>query len=90
MILIEKPNVAETVSCNLTTLDDNIPEDYICKICQKPGHFIRNCPQKKKSQETPPEGYTCKICNVNGHWIQNCPEKNKASRGMLLYYHLLV
>ncbi|KAI8990165.1 CwfJ C-terminus 1-domain-containing protein-like protein [Pilobolus umbonatus] len=54
------------------------PADYICKICNTPGHFLKDCPQKVPSRvdHHPPEGYVCNICKSPGHWIKNCPSKH--------------
>ncbi|KAG0242454.1 hypothetical protein BGW41_004183 [Actinomortierella wolfii] len=46
------------------------PEGYICRRCNKPGHYIRDC-----TSRTPPEGYVCKICNEPGHFIADCTHK---------------
>ncbi|CAO3650997.1 unnamed protein product [Cunninghamella echinulata] len=56
----------------------SVPDNYVCKICNTPGHFIKDCPQKEKKKErTLPEHYICKICNNTGHHIEDCPQKEK-------------
>ena len=46
-------------------------ESYVCKNCGVPGHFIQNCPQKKR----PPIGYVCKNCfdSSRDHFLNECP-----------------
>ncbi|KAG2217557.1 hypothetical protein INT45_006724, partial [Circinella minor] len=54
------------------------PKGYVCKICNEPGHFLKECPQKKAKAlgpRKPADGYICKICNEPGHFIQDCPSK---------------
>ncbi|TXT04943.1 hypothetical protein VHUM_04026 [Vanrija humicola] len=55
------------------------PEDYVCKICQVPGHWIQDCPVKaqKPAQDSskPPPGYTCNICKSPDHFIRECPQR---------------
>lgn len=71
-------------------------EGYVCNICNTPGHFIKDCPQKVVKEGQPahgeqplsengvPSGYICKICNVGGHFIQDCPQKQpKPMEGQL-------
>ena len=55
------------------------PSTYVCNICRKPGHWIMDCPEKRRQPlgaGVPPSTYVCHICNKPGHWIQNCPERN--------------
>lgn len=47
---------------------DSPPENYLCRICNIPGHYVKQCPNKKV--------YICKICNESGHHIRDCPKKN--------------
>ncbi|GFZ43337.1 hypothetical protein JCM24511_01057 [Saitozyma sp. JCM 24511] len=56
------------------------PENYVCKICSIPGHWIQDCPEKAKQQEhrQPPPGYVCKICQSSEHLIRDCPNKEAA------------
>lgn len=51
------------------------PQGYKCKICNVPGHFIQDCPEKvdqppaaKKAANgaPPPETYVCRLC-VSGY-----------------------
>eukprot|EP01029_Cantina_marsupialis_P006916 TRINITY_DN17636_c0_g1_i1.p1 TRINITY_DN17636_c0_g1~~TRINITY_DN17636_c0_g1_i1.p1 ORF type:complete len:562 (+),score=188.89 TRINITY_DN17636_c0_g1_i1:175-1686(+) len=30
-----------------TKRGNSVPDDYVCKICNEPGHWIRDCPMKK-------------------------------------------
>ncbi|KAI8088900.1 CwfJ C-terminus 1-domain-containing protein-like protein [Halteromyces radiatus] len=50
-----------------------VPEGYICKKCNIPGHLISDCPQRN----VVPSGYVCKICNEPGHFIKDCPKKEE-------------
>ncbi|ORZ14777.1 CwfJ C-terminus 1-domain-containing protein-like protein [Absidia repens] len=50
-----------------------VPDNYICKRCNIPGHFIKDCQEKP----APPPNYVCKICNQPGHFIKDCPEKDQ-------------
>jgi hypothetical protein len=56
------------------------PSTYICNICNQPGHWIKNCPEKNQKKKEVPEGYICRICNQPGHWIADCPEKNQKKK----------
>ncbi|KAF9161485.1 hypothetical protein DFQ26_004506 [Actinomortierella ambigua] len=47
------------------------PPGYVCKRCNTPGHFIRDCTQAR----APPEGYVCNICKEPGHFIADCTQK---------------
>ena len=59
------------------------PMNYVCRICDIPGHWIQQCPNKwKKSQSQhvqqpskPPTYYICHKCHQRGHWIKDCPNK---------------
>ncbi|EGG00284.1 uncharacterized protein MELLADRAFT_118092 [Melampsora larici-populina 98AG31] len=51
------------------------PQNYVCKICEKPGHWIQECPSKLDPSKNLQDGYVCRICNVPGHRIQQCPMK---------------
>ncbi|KAI9207302.1 CwfJ C-terminus 1-domain-containing protein-like protein [Polychytrium aggregatum] len=56
---------------------DGPPDGYVCKICNIPGHFVKECPNRgsnNAARPPPPDTYTCNACNQKGHWIQNCPE----------------
>ena len=62
------------------------PNGYICRICNKQGHLIQNCPLKQNHNQNqqPPNNYTCKICGKPGHWIQQCPFKQTPTSSMSL------
>ncbi|KAJ3317194.1 hypothetical protein HDV06_001942 [Boothiomyces sp. JEL0866] len=49
------------------------PKGYVCKICQKEGHYINDCPNKETKKRKLREGYICKIC----HHISECPRGTK-------------
>lgn len=49
-----------------------VPTGYVCRICNEPGHWIQDCPQKGVKKE-----YVCKICGSKDHTIYECPEKGK-------------
>ena len=39
-----------------------------CRVCKKPGHWARECPNKDKPPKIP-----CPKCQRRGHWGANCP-----------------
>ncbi|KAG5221227.1 nuclear protein [Salix suchowensis] len=57
------------------------PEGYICRICNEPGHLVRDCPTKHAVGDTggrkPREGYVCRACGSEGHYIDDCPVANQ-------------
>jgi hypothetical protein len=55
------------------------PDGYECRICSKSGHWIQDCPEKKRDL---PDGYICKICSVPGHFIRDCPQAKKKDKAM--------
>lgn len=61
-----------------------LPENYICRLCNTPGHHIKDCPDaannKPSAPRLPPEGYVCKICNESGHFVKECPKKEERDR----------
>ncbi|KAG4304205.1 hypothetical protein PORY_002386 [Pneumocystis oryctolagi] len=69
---------------NRKTNYNKVPENYICKICNKTGHLIYDCPEsnirKSEKENNTPSNYICKICSQKGHWIQNCPYKDSYFR----------
>ncbi|KAG0171603.1 hypothetical protein DFQ29_008756 [Apophysomyces sp. BC1021] len=77
--------------------DSSLPENYVCKICNTPGHHIKECPQagarRERTGRAPPAGYVCRICNEPGHYLNDCPEKEvrdkerEAKRGMDCEYY---
>ncbi|KAG0346826.1 hypothetical protein BG004_000747 [Podila humilis] len=46
-----------------------LPEGYICRRCNQPGHFVKDC----TAEIAVPEGYVCNKCHQNGHFIRDCP-----------------
>lgn len=57
------------------------PQSYVCKICDKAGHWIQECPSKTELSKNPQDGYVCRICNTPGHRIQQCPMKESQPKG---------
>jgi hypothetical protein len=57
-----------------TATGNEPPPGYVCKRCNVPGHFVRDCPQAKNASGSLPEGYVCRICNEPGHHIKECPQ----------------
>ncbi|KAK3814259.1 MAG: CwfJ C-terminus 1-domain-containing protein-like protein [Benniella sp.] len=55
-----------------------VPEGYICRKCNEPGHLIKDCP--KGRGDVPPDGYACNICHKPGHWIRDCPDADRKKR----------
>ena len=51
------------------------PDGYVCRKCNKPGHWIQECPLPTTHDysQPPPASYVCRRCGVGGHWIQQCP-----------------
>nr|CAG8437405.1 12305_t:CDS:10 [Entrophospora candida] len=47
------------------------PENYICNRCNVPGHWVHDCPEKKKA---------CAKCRETGHHAKDCPQKSSASK----------
>ena len=45
------------------------PPGYVCRLCNTPGHFINDCPQRA----APPPTYVCHMCGTGGHWKRDCP-----------------
>ena len=45
------------------------PPGYVCRLCNTPGHFINDCPQRA----APPPNYVCHGCGQSGHWKRDCP-----------------
>lgn len=57
------------------------PEGYLCRICNVPGHLVRDCPTKNAVGDTggrkPREGYVCRACGSELHYIADCPVANQ-------------
>ncbi|KAI8964372.1 hypothetical protein F5Y11DRAFT_345518 [Daldinia sp. FL1419] len=52
------------------------PGGYICKRCDRPGHWIQLCPTNldPKWDQSPPINYRCEICKEYGkHFATLCP-----------------
>ena len=49
----------------------HIPDGYVCRRCNVPGHLIKYCPTNNDSSL--PQGYVCHRCQKSGHLIRNCP-----------------
>ena len=67
-----------TNRCPPAFLGETPRDGYVCKNCNIPGHFIQNCPQKKR----PPQGYVCKNCfdSTRDHFLNECPFNAKRQR----------
>ncbi|CEP11700.1 hypothetical protein [Parasitella parasitica] len=50
-------------------------EGYVCKRCNIPGHYIKDCPQVATD-------YVCNRCNEKGHHIRDCPQGGDMSSGV--------
>mmetsp|Transcript_3144 Transcript_3144/g.8965 ORF Transcript_3144/g.8965 Transcript_3144/m.8965 type:complete len:650 (-) Transcript_3144:1602-3551(-) len=74
-----RPKTVDGVSASVVTTAPNtnnavqpvrVPRPgYVCKKCNRSGHFIQDCPLNSQ----PPEGYVCRICNIPGHYKRDCP-----------------
>lgn len=57
------------------------PEGYLCRICNIPGHLVRDCPTKHAVGDTggrkPREGYVCRACGSELHYVADCPVANQ-------------
>ena len=59
------------------------PPNYLCRICNIPGHWIQQCPSKHNSRVPQvPSNYICNKCGIPGHWIQNCPNNQHHYQNM--------
>lgn len=61
------------------------PEGYVCRICNTPGHLVRDCPTRHAVGDTggrkPRPGYVCRACASEEHYIEDCPVANAGQRG---------
>ena len=61
------------------------PEGYLCRICNIPGHLVRDCPTKHAVGDTggrkPRQGYVCRACGSELHYIADCPVANQEPHG---------
>jgi hypothetical protein len=48
---------------------------YVCKRCNVPGHYIKDCPEQPVAKV--PEGYVCNICKKPDHFIRDCPDRQQ-------------
>ncbi|KAL7627827.1 hypothetical protein AAE478_002022 [Parahypoxylon ruwenzoriense] len=56
------------------------PKGYVCKRCDRPGHWIQLCPTNlDPSWDKPPApNYRCEICGAKGeHFATLCPQNKK-------------
>ncbi|KAJ2841055.1 hypothetical protein GGI22_008072, partial [Coemansia erecta] len=59
------------------------PLNYICHSCDRPGHWIGDCPtrgqrqnKRQRTDDKPPPGYRCHQCKQSGHWRADCTVVN--------------
>ncbi|KAI1126114.1 hypothetical protein F5Y10DRAFT_279031 [Nemania abortiva] len=53
------------------------PENYICRRCHEPGHWIQHCPTNldPSYDQAPPHDYRCNFCGQYGdHFATLCPK----------------
>ncbi|CAO3688330.1 unnamed protein product [Umbelopsis ramanniana] len=62
-------------------LGEGPPPGYVCKRCNVPGHYVKDCPQARDGTGSLPEGYVCRICNEPGHHIKQCPQAGQNKEG---------
>ncbi|KAG5436944.1 hypothetical protein PCANB_001354 [Pneumocystis canis] len=69
---------------------DQIPNGYICKICNKSDHLIYNCPESNTKKFEKENDllltYTCQICSKKGHRDQNCTNKKNTNSRKIVYH----
>ena len=57
------------------TITDKRARNYICKYCNKRGHFSKNCRNKPvKNTMTKEQRNVCLKCKQKGHYKKNCPQ----------------
>nr|XP_009858669.1 terminal uridylyltransferase 4 isoform X1 [Ciona intestinalis] len=72
---------------NILMDGEEAPNDRCCRVCGKIGHFVRDCPRKKRrrgqdngQQEVKDMNeYRCFLCGEFGHIKKDCPEYNNDS-----------
>ena len=65
------------------------PNNYICRICNIPGHWIQQCPYKYHPiLSQVPSNYVCHKCGIPGHWIQNCPNNHRYNNQQYGYHNI--
>jgi hypothetical protein len=50
----------------------------LCHICDKPGHYARECPTAPGGTTRPPRG-SCYSCGLPGHQKKDCPTKGTSN-----------
>lgn len=72
------------------------PNDYICRLCNTPGHWLKDCILYKpfgprtEGNSVPPANYVCRLCCIPGHWIEDCRMFERRSMNALIDHGGLV
>ncbi|TRY67979.1 hypothetical protein DNTS_035546 [Danionella cerebrum] len=53
------------------------PNDRCCRICGKIGHYMKDCPKRRREDEREPRERRCFQCGETGHVRRDCPENKQ-------------